>query len=122
MMVRLALRQPLTSGVTEMAAMFNIPGVTKSNDKIEWETLDLKSLPPVLAKQVTAIHEAQTALAKMKESFGGQFNELYSEAVPDGMVRRFSFKFDGLSFGNVDAKVMKSGKAKVTFTAKKVAK
>jgi hypothetical protein len=102
-----------------MVATFNVPGVTKSNDKIEWETLDLKSLPPVLAKQVTAIHEAQTALAKMKETFGEQFNSLYSEEVPADMVRRFSFKFDGLSFGNVDAKATKNWKAKVTFTAKK---
>jgi hypothetical protein len=100
-------------------ATFNIPGVTKSNSKdIEWESLDITSLPPVLAKQVTTIHEAEQAIKAMKAKFAEQFNASYSEDIPVGMVRRFSFKFDGLSFGNA-VPTTKNGKSKVTFTAKK---
>lgn len=103
-----------------MVATFNVPGVTKSsNSDIAWEQMDLGSLPPVLAKQVTAIHEADEAIKAMKASFAKDFNASYSEPIPDGMVRRFSYKFDGLSFGNAVPNT-KSGKAKVTFTARKV--
>jgi hypothetical protein len=104
-----------------MAAMFNVPGVTKSDNKseIEWETIKLETLPPVLAKQVTAIHQAQTALAEMKAKCGNDFNTMYSEEVPDGFVRRFSYKFDSMSFGNAPADTKRNGKAKVAFTAKK---
>lgn len=102
-----------------MTAMFNIPGATKSNDKeIAWESMDLASLPPVLSKQVTTIHEMEQAIKKAKIAFAEIFNNAYSEAVPEGMIRRFSFKFDGLSFGNV-VPTGKNGKTKVTFTAKK---
>ena len=100
-----------------MAAMFNVPGVTKSGE-VAWEQLDTTSLPKVLAEQVTNIHEAEQQLKAMKASFANDFNNAYSEPVPAGMVRRFSFKFDGLSFGNV-VPTNKSGKTKVTFTAKK---
>jgi hypothetical protein len=99
-------------------ASFNVPVPAKSSKDIEWEQLDLTSLPPVLAKQVTAIHEAEQAIRAMKAQFAEQFNAAYSEAVPAGMVRRFSFKFDGLSFGNV-IPTGKNGKTKITFTARK---
>ena len=99
-------------------AAFNVPVPAKSNDVV-WEQLDLTSLPPVLAKQVTAIHEAEQALKAMKAEFADAFNNAYSEAVPAGYVRRFGFKFNGLSFGNVVPNTTKGGKAKVTFTAKK---
>jgi hypothetical protein len=101
-------------------AAFNIPSVVKSSSKdIDWETMELSSLPPVLAKQVTAIHEAQEVLKAMKAKFADDFNTSYSEPVPDGMVRRFGFNFKGLSFGNAAPNTSKSGKAKVTFTARK---
>jgi hypothetical protein len=102
-----------------MVATFNVPGVTKANSNdIEWEQLDLTSLPPVLAKQVTGIHEMEQAIKAAKAQFAEQFNAAYSEPIPAGMVRRFSFKFDGLSFGNAVPN-SKTGKAKVQFTAKK---
>jgi hypothetical protein len=99
-------------------ATFNLPS-TKSNSKdIEWEQMELTSLPPVLAKQVTTIHEMEQAVKAAKTKFAEQFNDSYSEAIPAGMVRRFSFKFDGLSFGNAVPNT-KNGKTKVSFTAKK---
>jgi hypothetical protein len=102
-----------------MVATFNVPGVSKSNGSdIAWETMELKSLPSALAKQVTAIHEAQEVLKTMKASFADEFNTSYSEPIPDGMVRRFGFNFKGLSFGNAVPNT-KNGKAKVQFTAKK---
>jgi hypothetical protein len=102
-----------------MTAQFNIPSPVKSNAKdVEWESLDITSLPPVLAKQVTTIHEAEQTIKALKAQFAEAFNSSYSVPVPDGMVRRFSFKFDGLSFGNAVPNT-KNGKAKVTFTAKK---
>lgn len=102
-----------------MTAQFNIPSPIKSNSKdIEWETMDLASLPPVLAKQVTAIHEAEEAIKAMKTSFANDFNSAYSEPVPAGMVRRFGYRFNGLSFGNAVPNTVK-GKGKVQFTAKK---
>lgn len=99
-------------------AAFNIPVPPKaSKSEIEWENMDLESLPPSLAKQVTAIHQADEAIKAMKAQFAAEFNAAYSEPVPAGMVRRFSFKFDGLSFGN--AVPLKGGKAKIKFTGKK---
>ena len=101
-------------------AAFNVPVPVKSNSKdVEWETMDLASMPMVLQKQVTAIHEAEQTLKAMKAKFADDFNTSYSEPVPDGMVRRFGYKFNGLSFGNVVPNTVKGGKSKVAFTAKK---
>jgi hypothetical protein len=99
-------------------AAFNIPTPSKNSNDIEWESMDLASLPPVLAKQVTGIHEMEQAIKAAKIKFAEDFNTAYSEPVPTGMVRRFSFKFDGLSFGNA-VPTNKNGKSKVTFTARK---
>lgn len=100
-------------------ATFNLPVPSaKDDDKVKWTKMNLKSLPAPLARQVTAIHEAETLLKKMKASFADDFNNAYSEAVPDGYVRRFGYKFDGLSFGNVIPNEVKGSKA-VDFTAKK---
>ena len=101
-----------------MAAMFNVPAPVAKSGEVAWESMDLASLPKVLAEQVTNIHAAEEQIKAMKKSFAEDFNNAYSEAVPAGMIRRFSFKFDGLSFGNV-VPTGKNGKSKVTFTAKK---
>jgi len=101
-----------------MTATFNVPGAIKNSKEIEWESMELASLPPVLAKQVQSIHEAEQQVKAMKAKFADDFNGAYSEAVPTGMVRRFSFKFDGLSFGNI-VPTAKNGKSKVQFTARK---
>lgn len=104
------------------AAVFNIPtSQASTKDNPDWEKMDLESLPPVLAKQVSAIHEADQAVRAMKAQFAEQFNAAYSEPVPAGMVRRFGFNYNGLSFANV-VPTNKKGKSLVKFTAKKAAK
>ena len=102
-----------------MNATFKVPSVSaSSSNEIEWEMIEMASLPPQLAKQVKAIHEADEQIKAVKAAFVEQFNDMYSELVPAGMVRRFSYKFDGLSIGNAVIKT-KSGKGKVQFTVKK---
>ena len=103
-----------------MATMFKIPSVpASSSDKPEWEALELASLPSILAKQVSAIHEGEQALKAMKAKFAQDFNASYSVDIPDGMVRIFGFNFAGVSIANVVPRTRKGGKAKVTFVARK---
>ena len=101
-------------------AAFNIPVPAKSEEgKIPWETLELPSLPPVLAKQVVAIHEAQETIKTMKASFAEAFNNAYAEEIPDDMIRIFGFNFKGVSIANVVPKARKGTKGKIKFVAKK---
>jgi hypothetical protein len=105
-----------------MAAMFNVPVAPKSNkSEIEWSQMDLESLPEELALEVTSIHEAEQQIAEMKANFAKKFNSMYVEPIPAGMIRRFSFKFNGLSFGNAVPN-QKTGKSKVQFATAPVKK
>ena len=88
-------------------------------DKPEWEQFELSSLPKVLAEQVQRIHEADMALKASKLKFAEQFNASYSEDIPDGMIRIFSFRFDGMSIANTVPKKRKNAKPKLNFTARK---